>query len=152
MSSFYDRHLVVRYKPSEKWVESYNNVLTKDEGDLPYFLQQKYPDVFSESWADLGKISIAPTQELFLDLLLECDSDYCLWSFHKNRKLTMLEYDTAIKIFNKMDINPSYDDLRMVEFCWDNCLEAEDYFDEPEDEFYNSKENLIMEVCNEINR
>ena len=148
--SCYERHLVVRYKPSEKWIELCNNIMPEDEDGLPCFLQDKYPDVFLEGYGKPGKISIAPTSELFLDLLLECDTDCWSGEFYKSRKLTTIEHSMVTKIFNKMDINPSYYDLRLVDFCWYNCSEADDYFEELDDEFYHSKENLIMEVCNGI--
>lgn len=150
--SCYERHLVVRYRPPEKWIKSCFNSMGENNDDLAIYLQEKYPDVFSESWANLGKISKSPTKELFLDLLLYYDSDSCSGEFYKSRKLTMPEHYMTIKIFNRMDINPLYYDLRMVDFCWYNCSEADDFFEETCDEFYHSKEKLIMEVYNENNR
>ena len=64
----------------------------------------------------------------------------------------MPEHYMVIKIFNKIGITPLYEDLRMIDFCWYNCSEANDFFEKTDDEFYHSKEKLIMEVCNEINR
>lgn len=150
--SCYERHLVVRYKPHEDWIKSCLDNMGEEYDDLTGYLQEKYPNVFSESWADLGKISRSPTENTFLDLLLYCNPDSCSGEFYKSRKLTMPEHYMIIKIFNKMGITPLYDDLRMVDFCWYNCSEADDFFEEDCDEFYNSQEKLIMEVCNEINR
>ena len=152
MMSCYERNLVVRYKPPEDWVKSCLDNISEKYDDLIDYLQEKYPDVFSESWADLGKISRSPTCELFLDLLLYRESNSYSSEFYKSRKLTMPEHYMAIKVFNRMNINPLYEDLRMVDFCWYNCSEANDFFEETDDEFYHSKEKLIMEVCNEINR
>ena len=59
--------------------------------------------------------------------------------FGRVRRLTEKELDKWVEIFKEVIKEPKRDNFRLVDYCWYNCTEAPDYFDESEtqDDFYN---------------
>ncbi len=120
--SDYCRRKAVRFKIDEEQAYKLLNVKDGDE------LYDVLPNPFR----------IAPTETLFIDYDLPCD-DYGDGDWGKVRKLYDSEFYKYEKIFSELfnyqlRLYPS--DFRVVEYCWYNCTEAPDYFDETEDDFY----------------
>ena len=106
-------------------------------------MEEKYPDRFS--YRDAGKFSKAPTEEEFLDFVLEeeygvCDSG----DWGKVRDLYDSEAAMYYPIFKSVEESINMSDVRLVEFCWYNGTEAPDYYDITKDEFYKK----IPYICN----
>lgn len=82
------------------------------------------------------KFIIAPTEELFLDYVLEYDYAYGINEFGRARSLSVNEknkYEVAFKnILNNINMH----DVHLVEYCFYNCTEAPSYYDEFSDDFY----------------
>lgn len=80
--------------------------------------------------------SIAPTVSLFLDYILESTYDEDCGDWGKTRALTDTERNKYackfLDIYENFDIN----NIRLVEYCWYNCTEAPDYYDQ-KDPFYD---------------
>ena len=84
---------------------------------------------------------VAPTEEFFIDYNLPCNDDG-EGEWGKVRTLYQTEYDKYEKLFNKLfnyRLRCYPDDFRLVEYCWYDCSEAPDYFDEStyHDDFYD---------------
>ena len=139
--SDYQRIKAVRYKLTKEDLEHFGVEDT-------YELRDKFPE-FLESYNSLNKkyfvISDAETP-IYLDFILIDEDGY--GDYGKTRALTTKE---AVKYhcilgqqFQEMDKSigvesqwlPDIRNLRLVDFCWYNCSEAPDYFDEDEDPFY----------------
>lgn len=80
---------------------------------------------------------IAPTEEFYIDYNLPCG--YADGDWGKSRTLRDSEFRKYEKMFNELfsyqlRLYPS--DFRVVEYCWYDCSEAPDYFDETIDDFY----------------
>lgn len=97
-------------------------------------LGEIYQDEFGQG--SIGDFVVAPTEEEFVDYLLNssygCESS----DYGRTRKLSEKELEKYIKLFSKIIPNVKPEDLRLVEYCWYNCCEAPGYFDE-KDDFYN---------------
>lgn len=120
--SDYCRRKAVRFKIDEE--RAYKLLSVKDGDELYNVL----PNPFR----------IAPTETFFIDYELPCD-DYGDGDWGKVRNLYDSEFYKYEKIFNELfsyqlRLYPS--DFRVVEYCWYNCTEAPDYFDETTDDFY----------------
>lgn len=84
---------------------------------------------------------IAPTEKLFIDYNLPCSND-AEGDWGKVRTLSTSEYSKYEKLFNELfgyQLRCYPDDFRLVEYCWYDCSEAPDYFDEStyHDDFYD---------------
>lgn len=83
---------------------------------------------------------IAPTREFFIDYNLPCNND-AEGDWGKVRTLSMTEFlkyaPEFCELLNHRGIDKS--ELRLVEYCWYDCSEAPDYFDEStyHDDFYD---------------
>ena len=103
------------------------------KGDFPYYLETTFPDLFD--YATEHKFQIAPTEESYIDYVIEyewdADGDY-----GKTRALYDCEKEKCLPIFQQIDPNVNMDYVRLVEFCWYNCCEAPDYYDDVNDPFY----------------
>lgn len=103
-------------------------------------LEDIHKDLFSaECYTEYKKnrkpyFEIAPTEETFVDYVLfhsygeECDD----WG--RTRELTEKELEKYIPIFQQILPTVKAEQLRYVDYCFYNCCEAPDYFDE--DEFF----------------
>lgn len=88
----------------------------------------------------VDKFQIAPTEDFFVDFVLNVDSGN--GDYGRNRELTSREFEKYVKIFRRIipESEPiPYDKLRLVEFCWYDASEAPDYFNEStyHDDFYD---------------
>jgi hypothetical protein len=87
------------------------------------------------------QFEVAPTKQFFIDFNLPCSVD-AVGEWGKTRPLTDNEYKKYSALFHDL-INGEYPILpcmlRVVEYCWDDCDDAPDYFDETtiHDDFYN---------------
>lgn len=89
---------------------------------------------------DKTKFEIAPTFDFFLDYVLSSRND-AEGDWGRTRQLSNAEYVKYGSKFSKLlkgrIVMP--DELRLVEYCWYDCSEAPDYFDEStcHDDFYD---------------
>lgn len=123
--SDYCRHKVVRMKVN---LESLGVSSLWD-------IEDEYEDLFGNG--DVGKFDIAPTEEDFIDYVLYRSYGEECGEWGKIRKLTEKESEKYVEIFQQIYPNVKPEDLRYVDFCWYNCSEAPDYFDEASDDFYD---------------
>lgn len=118
--SDYERYKVVRLKTSLE------NLGVESLWDL----EEKYQDLFGIG--DVGKFEMAPTEEVFIDFVLyhsygeECGEWGCA------RKLSEKELEKYIPIFKQIYPNVTKENLRYVDYCFYNCSEAPNYFEEEE--------------------
>lgn len=103
------------------------------EDDFTWYLEFALPDVFD--YATVGKFQIAPTEENYIDYVLEYEWD-ADGEYGKTRALTENEKKKYERIFQKIDPNIDMNYVRLVEFCWYNGTEAPDYYDDENDSFY----------------
>ena len=82
---------------------------------------------------------IAPTTDFFLDYILSFKND-AEGDWGRTRQLSNTEFTKYSNRFSNLlkgrEVKP--DELRLVEYCWYDCSEAPDYFDEStyHDDFY----------------
>ena len=87
------------------------------------------------------QFEVAPTEQFFIDFNLPCSNE-AEGEWGKTRPLTDNEYKKYCVLFHDL-INGEYPILpymlRLVEYCWYDCSEAPDYFDEStcHDDFYD---------------
>ena len=103
------------------------------EDDFSWYLESALPDVFD--YATVGKFQIAPTEDNYIDYVLEYEWD-ADGEYGKTRALYDSEKKKYLLIFQKIDPNINMDYVRLVEFCWYNGCEAPDYYDDTKDAFY----------------
>ena len=121
--SDYERNKVIRLRTT---VEELN---VNDIWDL----KEKYPNLFTLQEYKKNKqpyFEIAPTEEPFIDYVLfhsygEENSD---WG--RVRSLTENEVSKYIPIFQQILPNVKEEQLRYIDYCYYNCCEAPNYFDE----------------------
>lgn len=142
--SDYERQKVVRYKLTEEDLKHF-------EAKNGYELRDKF-EQFLDSWAAKGKgyfVHAITESPNFLDFVLIDEDGY--GDYGKTRKLSENElnkyYLILARQFREMDASrgvkeddpwlPNGKNFRLVDFCWYNCSEAPDYFDEKNDPFYD---------------
>lgn len=104
------------------------------EEDITLYIEHAFPDLFG--YSVIGKFQIAPIAKPFFDYVL--DREYgAEGEYGKTRALTDKEKKKYFPIFQKIIPNINMDYVRLVEFCWYNCCEAPDYYDEINDPFYD---------------
>ena len=103
------------------------------EDDFSWYLESALPDVFD--YATVGKFQIAPTKENYIDYVIEKEWD-ADGEYGKTRALYESEKSKYLPMFQKIDPDINMDFVRLVEFCWYNCCEAPDYYDDKNDSFY----------------
>ena len=102
--------------------------------DLGFYIESALPDLFD--YATVGKFQIAPTEENYIDYVLEYEWD-ADGEYGKTRALYESEKRKYEPIFKQLDPDINMDWVRLVEFCWYNCCEAPDYYDDEHDSFYD---------------
>ena len=102
--------------------------------DWEFDIDEKFPGMFS--YGTEYKFQIAPTEERFVDFLLEHEYD-AEGEYGKTRALTEREKARYHPTFSLIDPNVNMDFVRLVEFCWHNGTEAPDYYDRVNDPFYD---------------
>ena len=86
-------------------------------------------------YGDVGKFQIAPTEESYIDYVLEYEWD-ADGEYGKTRALYPREQEKYRPIWQQILPNIDMSKVRLVEFCWYNCCEAPDYYDDENDDFY----------------
>lgn len=102
--------------------------------DLGFYIESALPDLFD--YAEIGKFQIAPTEENYIDYVLEYEYD-ADGKYGKIRDLYESEKMKYKPIFEQLDPDINMDWVRLVEFCWYNSTEAPNYYDHINDPFYD---------------
>lgn len=122
--SDYERNKVIRYKPTEEQLKE---------------IKEKYGDLYDYMDNFIEPFEVACTVKPFIDYNLFHSYGEEFDDFGRVRRLTEKELDKWVEIFKEVIKDPERDNFRLVDYCWYNCTEAPDYFDESEtqDDFYN---------------
>ena len=118
----------------------------EDYDDIGYELHEQFGEMFHWCGKSIGKFDFAPTEDPFIDFILEdVYGDDC-GEWGKVRALTAAEKEKYLPVFSKLNPNIDMDKVRLVEFCWYNCSEAPSYYsmDKGKDPFYDE----VPFVCN----
>jgi hypothetical protein len=102
--------------------------------DFDFYLESTFPELFG--YGTKNKFQMSPTCTPYLDYVLEYEWD-ANGEYGKTRSLTDREKAKYFPVFQKVDPNINMDWVRLVEFCWYNCSEADDYYDHMNDPFYD---------------
>ena len=136
--STYVREKVLRIPMQHIDMSRINNVLVEKHGnyedDYSYYLEEEFSDLFD--YGSVGKFQLAPTIDSYIDYVLdyEWDAD---GEYGKTRALYDSEKVKYAPVFQRIDPDINMDYVRLVEFCWYNCSEAPDYYDNENDSFYD---------------
>lgn len=98
-------------------------------------LENKFPELFK--FTNGKGFEVAPTEKDFIDYLLSSTYGEENSDFGRVRKLTEKEFLKYLPLFKILYPEVTIEDLRLVDYCWYNCAEAPDYFDESTDNFYD---------------
>lgn len=138
--STYVREKVLRIPFGEMFERSsisdwFNSDDSDDLDDMLELLEKKFPNEFE--YATIGKFQVSPTEDKYIDFVLEYEWDGCFGDFGKVRNLYVTEKENFLPVFQRL--NPDFTienmgNVRVVEFCWYNCCEAPSYYDD--DGFY----------------
>lgn len=101
----------------------------------PWELEEQHFSLFSGN--GVNRFKVAPTTRGFIDYILEDEYGVCDGDFGKTRALSDREKIKYELIFKSIIPDIDMNDVRLVEFCWYNCCEAPDYYDETNDPFYD---------------
>jgi hypothetical protein len=104
------------------------------EDDFNYYIETALPDLFA--YAKVGKFQMSPTITPYLDYVIEREYDADGGEWGKTRALYDSEKSKYLPVFQNVVPDIDMDLVRLVEYCWYNCSEADDYYDETEDPFY----------------
>lgn len=86
---------------------------------------------------ETGRFEPSPTVTQYLDYSLKVDNCAESGEYGRTRALTEREKAKYEPIFREVIPNIDMNDVRLVEFCWYDCSEAPDYYDEMKDPFYD---------------
>ena len=117
----------IEAKLAEKYGEDW-------EDDVSFYLEQEFKELFAYSTPK--KFQLSPTCEDFIDYVLESEYGADAGDWGKVRELYESEKEKYRPVFQQIDPNVNMDKVRLVEFCWYNCCEAPDYYDNTNDTFY----------------
>lgn len=129
--SDYVRTKAVRYLPTEQ------NIAGMDPADLYEELEALLPDRNYSQKSDYFEVT-GTTERIYVDYVLKYSyGDEC-GDFGKVRKLTDRETGKYVAIFKAVfpDTEVDINNFRLVDYCYYNCCEPDDYFDESSDPFY----------------
>lgn len=131
--SVYKKEKVVRVRVDEDYIKEHLEV----EDILDIDTDERYEDLFN--YGVVGKFQIAPTEDFFIDYVINSEYVYDCGEYGKTRHLSETELTKYRDIFSKITSPELINDenIRVVEYCWYNCTECESYFDEVDDDFYN---------------
>lgn len=129
MSTFV-REKVLRI-PYDKtgWQYSFEDVDAARE-----YCEQNFKSLFD--YGKVGKFQFAPTESPFIDFVIEREYDADDGEWGKVRELYQTEFNTFSRLFAQIMPAAEFSAIRVVEFCWYNCSEADDYYEYSEDPFY----------------
>ena len=126
--SDYERNKALRL-PLEKY--GYEEDPHKIESENPAAFNRRYgvdEKFFEVVGTDNGKH--------YLDYVLESDYGADAGDFSKSRALSKREKYKYLGTFQQLIPNVNMDDVRLVEYCWYNCSEPMDIYNETTDPFY----------------
>lgn len=104
------------------------------DDDFANYAEFALPHLFD--YGEIGKFQIAPTEESFIDYVLDYEWD-AYGEYGKTRALYNTERVKYLPIFKQIDPEINMHHVRLVEFCWYNGTEAPDYYDDEHDDFYD---------------
>ena len=107
-------------------------VLRYPINESPWDIEDKCPSLFNK---ELPSFQVAPTESDFIDYVLESDYGHDSGDWGRNRALSENEKAKYLPIFQQILPNINMDEVRLVEYCWYNCTEAPDYYDEEDNDF-----------------
>lgn len=139
--SDYVREKVIRFKPSDEQFQAFR----KKYGIDGFYDAECVPEL-ETLFSPRQRTHIfepAPTEENYLDFVLEYSYGEDEGDWGKVRNLLPSEQAAAIKLFQKVIPDATAWNMRVVEFCWYNCSEAPGYFELEDDLFYKSCEKEI---------
>lgn len=118
----------------------------EDYDDIGYDLWEKFGDIFYWNGSSVGKFEVAPTEEFFIDFVLENEYGADCGEWGKVRELTVPEKVKYAPVFQKLYPQVNMSRVHLVEFCWYNCSEAPSYYsmDKNKDPFYEE----VPFICN----
>ena len=137
--STYVREKVLRI-PLKKLFDEYliSGWLTiNNTDDVSEVLEKNFPNEFKH--ATVGKFQIAPTEENYIDFVLEYNQNSYCGEFGKIRNLYNTEKENFLPIFQRLISILTLEDMnavKVVEFCWYNNCEAPNFYDTEDDDFY----------------
>ena len=76
-----------------------------------------------------GCFQVSPTEEFFIDYVIDQEQDADEREWGKTRMLSEREQRKYYPIFQKIDPNINMNLVHLVEYCWYNCSEAPGYYD-----------------------
>lgn len=100
----------------------------------PWEIENRFSSLFA-TYKQLPSFQVAPTDKEFIDYVLESDYGCTAGDWGRTRALTKNEQDKYRPIFNQIFKDIDMNKVRLVEYCWYNCSEAPDYYDEDSDDF-----------------
>jgi len=106
------------------------------KGDLDAFKEQ-HENLFG--YGTPGMFQIAPTENGFIDFVLSGSYDCDAGEYGKTRALTENEKQKYRPVWEQIVPGIDMSRVRLVEFCWYDCSEAPDYYDEAQDPFYSEE-------------
>lgn len=129
--SDYVRTKAVRYLPTEA------NTIGMDPNELYDELEKLLPPRDYSQKSNYFAV-VGTTKRIYVDYVLKYSyGDEC-GDFGRTRKLTDQELNKYVHIFKAVfpDTAINIDNFRLVDYCYYNCCEPDDYFDESDDPFY----------------
>ena len=138
--STYVREKVLRIPMERVNLDYIKNIIAEKypgknlEDDFGFYLDSALPDVFD--YGTVGKFQIAPTEEAYIDYVLEKEWD-ADGEYGKTRALYESERAKYLPRFQKIDPNINMNYVRLVEFWWYNGCDAPNYYDVENDSFYD---------------
>ncbi len=106
----------------------------EDIDDFKMDFEKAHPGLFS--YGTVGKFSWGPCDDLFIDFVIDREYDAYDGEWGKTRALYPTEAAKYYAEFHRLFSEINMADVRLVEFCWYNCTEADSYYDEVNDPFY----------------
>ena len=98
------------------------------------YCEQNFKSLFE--YGKVGKFQFAPTENTFIDFVIEREYDAADGEWGKVRELYQTEFNIFARLFAQIMPAAEFSAIRVVEFCWYNSSEADDYYEYSEDPFY----------------
>lgn len=105
----------------------------------PYKIESENQEAFNKRYGvDEKYFEVVGTNEekYYLDYVLEYNYGEDSGEFRKSRALYPREKEKYLGTFQQLIPNINMDDVRLVEYCYYNCCEPDDCYDETSDPFY----------------
>lgn len=106
----------------------------KDPEAAREYCEENFCEFFGHG--KVGKFQFSPTERTFIDFVVEREYDADAGEWGKVRELYQTEFNTFARVFAQIMPAAEFSAIRVVEFCWYNCTEADDYYEYTTDSFY----------------